>query len=126
MEFKGPIRSAKLRLTDAQNNSLSAESRFDLAYNVAHSLALAALRNSGYRSENRYIVFQLLAHSLNLGPEVWRIFAKSHDCRNLAEYERYFDVNEQLLNELIHSTEIMLNKPLESESYCQPDSLTAS
>lgn len=43
-EFDGLIHSAQVRLEDAQKKSLSYESRFDLAYNAAHSLALAALR----------------------------------------------------------------------------------
>ena len=48
-------------------------SSFDLAYNAAHALCLAALRWHGWRSTNRFIVFQLLPHTLGLGPEVWRI-----------------------------------------------------
>jgi len=52
-EFIGLVDSAKKRLADARNVSLADESRFDLAYNAAHGLALAALRNKGYRSENR-------------------------------------------------------------------------
>ena len=49
-ELQGLIHSGQTRLKDANNTSLSAESRFDLAYNAAHSLALAALRFHGYRS----------------------------------------------------------------------------
>ena len=57
--------------------SLSLESRFDLAYNSAHAFCLAALRANGYRPQNRYVVFQLLPHTLGLGPEVWRILANA-------------------------------------------------
>jgi hypothetical protein len=46
-------------LKDAHHQGLSLESRFDLAYNAAHALCLAALRWHGYRSGNRFIVFQL-------------------------------------------------------------------
>jgi len=42
-------------------------------------LCLAALRRLGYRAENRYIVFQVLPHTLGLGPEVWRVLAKCHE-----------------------------------------------
>ena len=76
-EFAGLNRSGRKRLTDAQNQSNSLEGRFDLAYNAAHALCLAALRRLGYRAENRYIVFQVLPHTLGLGPEVWRVLAKS-------------------------------------------------
>ena len=65
-EFEGLITSAKRRLADARKTSLSAESRFDLAYNAAHSYALAALRWHGYRPEERYIVFQALVHTAGL------------------------------------------------------------
>jgi hypothetical protein len=57
-EFDGLLRSGRARLIDARNESLSIESRFDLAYNAAHALSLAALRWHGYRSENRYLVFR--------------------------------------------------------------------
>lgn len=62
-EFDGLVRSGRLRLNDARNDSLALESRFDLAYNASHSLALAALRWHGYRSENRYLVFQMLGQT---------------------------------------------------------------
>lgn len=42
-EFDGLLRSAKRKLPDAQNETLSADSRFILAYDAAHSLALAWL-----------------------------------------------------------------------------------
>ena len=75
------------RLADADKHANSLESRFDLAYNAAHALCLAALRRSGYRAANRYIVFQALQHTLGVGPEVWRVVAKCHDVRNRGEYE---------------------------------------
>lgn len=83
-EFAGLKRSGLARLKDAGTASLSLEGRFDLAYNAAHALCFAALRWHGYRSTNRYIVFQLLPHTLGLGPEVWRLLAKCHDRGNAA------------------------------------------
>lgn len=65
-EFDGLVRSGRTRLADAANGSLALESRFDLAYNAAHALALAALRRMGYRSDNRYLVFQALPHTLGI------------------------------------------------------------
>lgn len=100
-EFAGLQRSAMARLNDAQNATLSVESRFDLAYNATHALCLAALRWHGYRSTNRYIVFQLLPHTLSLGPEVWRVLAKCHDIRNLGEYEGDLNVDERITTDLI-------------------------
>ncbi|WP_426175153.1 hypothetical protein [Massilia sp. TWR1-2-2] len=54
-EFDGLLRSAVERATDAHNAGLSLASRFTLAYDASHALALAlaALRAHGYRSEDR-------------------------------------------------------------------------
>ena len=60
-EFEGLLQSATDRLTDAQNDTLSYASRFDLAYSAAHGMALA-------------------------------------------EYEGFFEADEQLLTELIATT----------------------
>lgn len=100
-EFAGLQRMGLARLHDAQQASLALESRFDLAYNAAHALCLAALRWHGYRSGNRFIVFQLLPHTLGLGPEVWRVLSKCHDARNLGEYEGMLEVDARLVTDLI-------------------------
>ncbi|MGN6828962.1 hypothetical protein [Paucibacter sp. M5-1] len=100
-EFAGLRRSGLARLADARTDSLSLEGRFDLAYNAAHALCLAALRWHGWRSSNRYIVFQLLPHTLGLGPEVWRVLDKCHQVRNLGEYEGDLNVDDRLVNDLI-------------------------
>jgi len=100
-EFEGLRRSSLARLADAGKTSLALESRFDLAYNAAHGLCLAALRWHGYRSGNRYIVFQLLPQTLGLGPEVWRVLAKCHDVRNKGEYEGDLNIDERLVTDLL-------------------------
>ena len=102
-ELAGLKRSGLTRLADAQKKSNSVESRFDLAYNAAHALSLAGLRHAGYRSANRYIVFQVLPHTLGLGPEVWRVLARCHDVRNRGEYEGDLQVDELLLADLIQA-----------------------
>ena len=96
---------AALRLNDARNVTLALESRFDLAYNAAHSLSLAALRRMGYRLSNRYIVFQVLPHTLGLGADVWRVLDKCHNTRNMGEYEGMLDVDEMLVADLITATQ---------------------
>ena len=104
-EVAGLIRSGLVRLADSKNKALNIESRFDLAYNAAHALSLAALRSSGYRSENRYLVFQCLQHTLELPNEQWRVLDQAHRQRNLAEYEGDIDVDEQLVEALIRVTD---------------------
>lgn len=107
-EFNGLVRSGRARLQDAQNTQNALESRFDLAYNAAHALCLAALRQLGFRAQHRYIVFQVLPHTLGLGPEVWRVLDKCHNQRNLAEYEGMLDVDESLVNGLLEATASVL------------------
>ncbi len=100
-EIAGLLRTGNARLTDARNATLAIESRFDLAYNAAHALCLAALRRMGYRASNRYIVFQVLPHTLGLGPDVWRVLDLCHNRRNLGEYEGLLEVDDRLLSDLI-------------------------
>lgn len=109
-EFAGLKRSGHARLQDALNTSLSLEGRFDLAYNAAHALCLAALRWNGYRSTNRYIVFQLLPHTLGLGPEIWRVLSKCHDIRNLGEYEGDLNVDERIVVDLVAACQTVADK----------------
>ena len=100
-EFDGLIRSASVRLKDAQISSLSIEGRFDLVYNAAHALALAALRWHGYRSDNRYLVFQCLPHTLGIEGVVMQVLDKCHHARNRLEYQGEFDITESMLDALL-------------------------
>lgn len=91
---------AQTRLSDAKLSQLSLEGRFTSAYNAAHAAALAALRWHGYRSENRYTVFQCLTHTLDWPTNRWRVLDNAHQKRNLAEYEGYLDVEESTVAEM--------------------------
>lgn len=106
-EIEGLVRSGRARLKDACNTDLSFESRFDLAYNAAHALSLAALRWHGYRSEKRYIVFQCLQHTVGLPTEQWRVLDQAHRKRNLAEYEGHLEPEEALVDALIRVATIV-------------------
>ena len=100
-EIAGLIRSGVARLADAKNEALNIESRFDLAYNAAHALSLAALRTEGFRSESRYLVFQCLQHTLDLPSDQWRVLDQAHRKRNVAEYEGEIDVDGALIAAVI-------------------------
>ena len=106
-EFAALVRAAKCRLKDARNDVLALESRFDLAYSAAHGLCLAALRWHGYRSNHRYIVFQVLPHTLGLEPAVWRVLAKCHEVRNLGEYEGDLNVDERVVSDLVAACSVV-------------------
>ena len=103
-EFDGLLRTARARLQDAGNPAVSLEGRFTLAYGAAHAFALAALRWHGYRSEDRYIVFQALPHTLRFEGAKWQALDHFHRLRNRAEYEGTFEVTEELVAELIGLT----------------------
>ena len=100
-EFDGLVWSARTRLGDARNETLAVESRFDLAYNAAHALSLAALRWNGYRSDHRYLVFQVLEQTVKLQPTDLRLLSHCHNRRNVIEYEGSLFEDPRLLNELI-------------------------
>jgi len=109
-EVAGLISSGLARLHDAGNETLSVESRFDLAYNAAHALSLAALRRAGYRSENRYLVFQCLKHTLDLPNEQWRVLDQAHRKRNLTEYEGHLDIDDALLEALLRTAHVVADR----------------
>jgi hypothetical protein len=101
VEIDGLMRSGAARIKDAENEQLSIESRFDLAYNAAHAFSLAALRFHGYRSENRFLVFQSLQHTVRIAPARWRVLDQAHKKCNLVEYEGSADVDVGLLQAVI-------------------------
>ena len=120
-EVDSLIRSGTARLADAKNSSLSLESRFDLAYNAAHALSLAALRLAGYRAGNRYLVFQCLRHTLEFPNEKWRVLDQAHRKRNVAEYEGAADADESLVEALIRATEQGATRVLDMRAGSVPD-----
>jgi len=99
-EARRMLAMARTSLADAGLSALSPQGRFTSAYNAAHAAALAALRWHGYRSENRYTVFQCLAHTLNWPAPRWRVLDAAHQKRNLAEYEGFLEVEESAIAEL--------------------------
>ena len=103
-EIAGLIRSGEERLRDAERTELSVNSRFDLAYNAAHALSLAALRSQGYRPSNRFIVFQTLAHTIELAAEQWRVLATAHTKRNAVEYEGLAEIDEEFVAAMLRVT----------------------
>jgi hypothetical protein len=109
-EFAGLKTTAAARLRDGRRPELALESRFALAYDAAHAYCLAALRYRGYRAKNRYIVFQVLPHTLGLGPEIWRVLAKCHDMRNVGEYEGALDLNERIVEDLLDACDAVREK----------------
>lgn len=101
---------ARTRLEDARLVHLSLEGRFTSAYNASHAAALAALRWHGYRSENRFTVFQCLTHTLGWSASQWRVLDSAHQKRNLAEYEGFLEVEQSFVDELLHTTSQLIEE----------------
>lgn len=100
-EVQRMLTQAKTRCADARQDNISIDGRFSSIYGAAHAASLAALRWHGYRSENRFIVFQCLSHTLGWLPNRWRVLDAAHQKRNLAEYEGFLDIEESMVLELI-------------------------
>lgn len=107
-EIRRLLRMAQTHLADAQQPSVSVEGRYLSAYAAGHSAGLAVLRHHGYRSENRYIVFQSLTHTLGWPAERWRLLDAAHRARNLAEYEGFMEVELSQVNALIAVVALLL------------------
>lgn len=110
VEVERLLAMARTRLVDARLMKASKEGRFTSAYNAAHAAALAALRWHGYRSENRFTVFQCLEHTLKWPAERWRVLDAAHQQRNRAEYEGLLDVEESGIAELCTLVEELISE----------------
>ena len=100
---------AHKHLDDARRESNSIEGRFISAYSVGHAAGLAALRWHGYRSENRYLVFQTLQHTVGWTAVQWRQLDTAHNKRNLAEYEGYLEIEPSYVKGLIEVVSLLLD-----------------
>lgn len=104
-EFESLLSLARTLLaTVTDSKDMATESQFVLAYDAAHAASRAALRAFGYRSEDRYLVFQCLEHTIGWPPEKWRILDTCHRRRNAAEYEGNVDLPASLTAELVGLT----------------------
>src|ERR1700743_365373 len=68
-EFEHLLGLARTLLdTVMTTDRMATESQFVLAYDAAHAASRAALRAHGYRSDDRYLVFQCLEHTIGWPP----------------------------------------------------------
>ena len=109
LDIERLLSMARKHLDDAKRESNSIEGRFISAYSVGHAAGLAALRWHGYRSENRYLVFQTLQHTMGWTALQWRQLDSAHNKRNLAEYEGYLEVELSYVQGLIDLVALLLD-----------------
>lgn len=43
----------------------------------------------------------MIPHTLDLGPEVWRVLDKCHQLRNVGEYEGDLNIDERIVTDLL-------------------------
>ena len=121
VEIRRLLRMAQTHLADARQTAVSTEGRYLAAYATGHSAGLAALRHHGYRSENRYIVFQSLTHTLGWPAERWRLLDAAHRARNLAEYEGFMEVELSQVTELISVVAMLIADVERAVATAPPD-----
>jgi hypothetical protein len=126
-EIGGFLKAAQTYLNDSKQPALSAASRFKLAYDAAHALALTALRTHNYRPSgekgHRAIVFQTLPHTVSADVALWRTLDKYHTKRNALEYAGLLDVSENEAEDLVNTTEALLEVVLGWLKANKPDLL---
>lgn len=106
------VHAACLRLTDARLETLSMQSRFDLAHNAAHMLAHAALRWHGYRARETFIAFPCLAETLGVDNWVSRLLSLCHDRWMGTAREGMVDIDMPLVGALLEAAELVLRRVL--------------
>ena len=108
LEFSGLLRSGEARLHDPANPSLAAESQFDLAYNAAtryllpHYVGMDINRVIAIWCFRYYLIPLGLAHKFGACWQNVMIVAM------LPNTKDYFEMDEQLLKDLLTATQILL------------------
>jgi hypothetical protein len=105
-EIAGLLALADRSLADAGIGALSAEGRFQFAYNVALTLATAALHAAGYRTNSNApghhaITVQSLEHSFGADAALVRKFDGFRRKRNRVSYDAPAAVSEPEVAEIL-------------------------
>ena len=106
-EIQRLLTKANTRLEDAANQSVSRDSRFDLAYEAILQLAICALRANGYRPDSKgghhMTALQGLTKSIGYPRERVRLVDEFRRQRAISLYDGSFDPTEQELNALLET-----------------------
>lgn len=126
-EISGFIVRAEQQLADARTTSLSAASRFSLAYDAAHAFALIALRAHGYRPGrglgHRMVVFSTLAHTVASPAADCAALLRYHTKRNSSEYAGLLNASDVDARDLIALTSMLRDRVRAWLSAHRPDLL---
>ena len=101
------IARATTRLNDATTQSISAESRFDLAYEALLQLGLAALRSHNLRPDSRgghhVLILQTLPRTAGIDHDTVRLLDQFRRQRAIGLYDGSFDPTDAELEALLHA-----------------------
>jgi hypothetical protein len=93
-------------LKDCQAAGLSADWRFNIAYNAMLQAATAALAAAGYRASrdsHHYRILQSLGLTVGVPPETLRCLDTFRKKRNLTGYERLGAVSDREVEEIVET-----------------------
>lgn len=126
-EVQGLLASAAAFLSDARRRENSEATRFNIAYEAAHALALAALRANDLRPAqgpgHRAIVFNVLDATTTAPTSISVPLAKAHDKRNKLTYDGLATFSRTELQEVIEAVEALEKIVRESLERHRPDLL---
>jgi len=111
-EIRGLLKKAHRKLSDAQSEDISRETRLEQAYNVILTCALVALRTSGYRMRSsksaHYTAIETLRDTVGLHEDKIDYFQSLRGMRHRDIYEADLVINEHDLSESIKEAEDLL------------------
>jgi len=105
-EIRDLLAVAARDLKDCQSKDISADWRFNIAYNAILQAATAALAAAGYRAgrnSHHYRVLQSLALTVGLDESTLRQLDEFRKKRNMTGYERVGAVSDGELQEIIQA-----------------------
>ncbi len=97
-------------LKDCRSEGLSADWRFNIAYNAILQAATAALAAAGYRASrdsHHYRILQSLQLTMGVSGETLRYLDALRKKRNLTGYERIGAVSDREVEEIVETAEAM-------------------
>ena len=111
-EITGLFKKAERKLVDAKIQSVSPESRLEMAYTVILTLATIALRAAGYRvtnlSSTHYIILKTLPDTLKIKKDRVHYFQKLRKKRHLEIYSPESKVFTREASEAVGESERLL------------------
>lgn len=103
-ELRKLLLAADRDLTDCQSESISADWRFNIAYNAALQVSMLALAAEGYRAQrelNHYRSLQSLRYTLGIETSILAKLDSFRKKRNIGAYQEVGAVSDKELREMI-------------------------